>query len=300
MGTWPEGFAALRVNAPKVLRNYGEDIQLSHELNYGIRRDPALDHAVRSVLKSMDKVVAMTDSLAALQRELGVPEANIARIPNGISLERFRKPVDRAKVRARWHVGPEDFVLLTVGRNHPKKGFDLIPKLAHRIRDAGAKFVWLVLGGETDNLLPELRRLNLENMVRPMHAIGGSACPSGAAHLELPVDELLDIYGMCDLFVFPSRLEGFSRVIIEALAAGLPVVTTNAPGCGEALRHGRHGFVSPVEDIDDMADNVLRLIEDPGLLARFSSEARIYAEDFDWDRIAAAYENQYRKLTGKK
>lgn len=299
MGTWPEGFAALRVPAPKVLRNYGEDIQMAPALGYGLRRDPERDRTVRRVLRSVDRVVAMTESLAALQRELGVPDKRIVHIPNGISLERFRRPVDRRAARERLGMPQDVPVILTVGRNHPKKGFDLIPGMAARLKAAGLDFRWLVLGGETDRLLPALRERGLEEMVRPMPPIKNPGQVASAPDLELPPDDLLEIYGLGDLFVLPSRLEGFSRVILEALAAGLPVVTTDAPGCGEVLRHGVQGFVSAIDDDAGMTADILRLCDDPGLRARLASEARAFAADFDWDRIATAYEAVYAELAGK-
>lgn len=296
MGAWPEGSSALRIPAPKVLRCYGEDIQVSTELGYGIRRIPALDHEVRKTLAHMDRVVAMTPSMADLLLDLDVKPANIARIPNAIDIKRFQAQRNRKAIRSHYNLAPNDFVLLTIGRNHPKKGFDLIPKFAARLRKTGRRFVWLLVGADTEKLLPELRAAGLAEEVRPMRPISGSANPDNAARLELPTDELLDIYAMSDLFVFPSRLEGFSRVILESLAAGLPVVTTDAPGCGETFVNGKQGFVSPIEHIDDMVGNVLRLMDDPDLLARLSTSARDYARNFDWDIVAEAYENQYRQL----
>lgn len=296
MGAWPEGFAVQRVRGPKVMRNYGEDIQLAPELGYGARQDPSRDRIIRGVLRSMDRVVAMTASLAELQRKLGVPDSRIVRIPNGISLERFRRPVDREAARKRLGLPLDAPVILTVGRNHPKKGFDLIPGIAAKLRAAGHDFRWLVLGGGTDSLLPEARRLGLDDVVLPRPPIQGTGRPSSAADMELPPAALLEVYGLSDLFVLPSRLEGFSRVILEAMAAGLPVVTTDAPGCGEVLRHGVQGLISPVDDMADMAHNISTLLNNAGVLSSYAEQARVHASAFDWDCIAAAYEAVYLEL----
>ncbi|MGE4469812.1 MAG: glycosyltransferase family 4 protein [Desulfovibrio sp.] len=299
MGAWPEGFAVKHIRAPKMLRCYGEDVQLAPQLGYGVRRDPLLDDAVCRVVRSMDRVVAMTPSLAELLRGMGVADAAIARIPNGIDVQRFGRPVDREAVRNRLDVPSGAFLLLTVGRNHPKKGFDLIPRMAARLKQSGKHFTWLVVGGETNTLLPALRAEGVQDVVRPMPAIRGSSAPEGAARLELPTDALLDLYGAADLFVFPSRLEGFSRVLIESLAAGLPVVTTDAPGCGETFEAGQQGFVSPVDQPDPMADNIQRLMDDADLLQRLSVNAREFSQAFDWNCIAERYEKQYREVIQK-
>ncbi len=296
MGTYPEAFSLLKVNAPKVLRNYGEDIQLAPEYGYGMRRNPALARKVLRGLRGMDRTIAMTASLATLQEELGVSPARICRIPNGVNTARFSTPRNCNAIRAAWNVPANKPLILTVGRNHAKKGFDLIPAIAARLKAAGCDFTWLIVGGQTDKLLPSIASANVGNMVRPVKSLGTQNTSMDLAHLELPVDELLEVYAMSDLFVLPSRLEGFSRVLIEAMAAGLPVVTTNAPGCGEVFTHGQQGLVCPVDDVAALATAIRTLIKDEPRRLAMSTTAQAYSKLFDWSVVAKGYENVYREL----
>ncbi len=300
MGAWPEGLVSegLKGLAPRVLRSYGEDIQVDESLGYGLRRDPARDRAVRRIVADMDACVAMTDSLARLFAELGAPAERIVPIPNGVDHERLSRPRDRAAIRKGLKVSKHIPLLLTVGRNHPKKGFASIPHMAAELLERGHAFIWLVVGGGTETLVPEIDRLGLAGVVRPLPPLSVSGKDFDPGRIQLPVEGLVDLYAAADIFVLPSRLEGFSRVIAEGLAAGLPAVTTDAPGCGEVVPRGA-GLVSPVDDIEAMVHNLGILIADADQRDRMSQTARHAAEAFDWKQVAARYEALYRRLTGQ-
>lgn len=297
MGAWPEGLAVqgLQGLAPRVLRSYGEDIQVDDSLGYGIRRDPQRDKALRRIISSMEACVAMTSSLAEIFAELGAPAERIRRIPNGVDYERLSRLRDGVAIRRGLGLGSDTPLILTVGRNHKKKGFARIPALAAKLRERGLDFVWLVVGGGTEALQPEIDRLGLTGTVRPHPplTIGPDFDPG---RIRLPVEGLVDLYGVADLFVLPSRLEGFSRVLAEGLAAGLPAVTTDAPGCGEVLPQGT-GLASAVDDEAGMADNLARLLTDTDLRRSMSATARREAKAFDWEAVARQYEALYRELT---
>lgn len=298
MGAYPEAWTMLKVAAPKVLRCYGEDVQTDAGLGYGMRLDPKLEPRVLQGVRSMDRVVAMTGSLAGLLTSLGVPDERIARIPNGIDAARLAGPRDTSAVRRAWDVPMHTLLLLTVGRNHPKKGFETIPCMAARLKNAGLDFVWLVVGGATERLQPAIDSAGVQGMVRPVRSLGALNTAMDPQRLQLPVDELIDLYAAADLFVLPSRLEGFSRVLIEAMAAGLPVVTTDAPGCGEVFTHGDQGLVCPVGDTEAMSALVRELLVDEQRRARMAGAARTHAARFDWDRVAEQYETLYAELAG--
>ncbi|MGE4506990.1 MAG: glycosyltransferase family 4 protein, partial [Desulfovibrionaceae bacterium] len=293
MGAYPEAWTILGVRAPKVLRCYGEDVQMDDLYGYGIRLDKTLEPRVLRAVAGMDRVVAMTDSLERLLTDLGVEPGRIRRVPNGIDAARFGQQRDTAAVRRAWNVPQDRLLLLTVGRNHAKKGFCLIPAMAARLKNAGVDFTWLVVGGATSRLQPAIDCAGVTDRVIPVKSLGAANTAMPADRLALPVDELLDLYAAADVFILPSRLEGFSRVIIEAMAAGLPVVTTDAPGCGEVFTDGVQGFVRGMDDDDAMADAVRTLAEDPALRRAMGLAAREYALAFDWDAIASRYEAVY-------
>jgi glycosyltransferase involved in cell wall biosynthesis len=281
---------------PLVLRVYGEDVYVNRDWNFGMRLNPAYDAMIRRAVNKMDRIVAMTPSLAGALLELGVSEDRIISIPNGIGLAQFGKTFDRDAARAKWGFGPDDFVMLTLGRYHLHKGSELIPEIARRIKEQGRSFKWLVIGRGTQALEPAVEAAGVEDCVLPRRDIGLKRNPAANKLFDLPVEEVVELYAMADLFVFPSRLEGFPRVILESLAAGLPVVISDAPGCGEVVEDGIFGLVAPMDDTARMAQRVMELMDDRPKLRQLSEAAKLHAQQFDWDEIATQYEAVYREL----
>ncbi len=289
----------LQSKVPLVLRVYGEDVYVNRDWNFGMRLNPAYDAMIRRAVNKMDRIVAMTPSLAGALLELGVSEERIISIPNGIGLAQFGKSFDRDAARAKWGFGPDDFVMLTLGRYHLHKGSELIPEIARQIKEQGRSFKWLVIGRGTQALEPAVKAAGVEDCVLPRRDIGLKRNPAADKLFDLPVKEVVELYAMADLFVFPSRLEGFPRVILESLAAGLPVVISDAPGCGEVVEDGVFGLVAPMDDTARMAERVMELMDDRPKLQQLSEAAKLHAQKFDWDEIATQYETVYKELVNQ-
>jgi glycosyltransferase involved in cell wall biosynthesis len=105
---------------------------------------------------------------------------------------------------------------------------------------------------------------------------------------HVPRVELREIYRQADVFVFPTLVEGMGIVVLEAMASGLPVITTpNGPG--DIVRDGVDGFLVPPRDVDAIVERLERLRADPQLRQEMARNARIRAQEFTWDA--------YRKKT---
>jgi starch synthase len=96
----------------------------------------------------------------------------------------------------------------------------------------------------------------------------------------VPHAELPEYYQQADIFVLPSLYEGSALVIYEALASGLPVITT--PNSGSVVRDGMEGFVVPIRDARAVAEKIARLYEDRALCQATGAQARRRAEEFPW------------------
>ncbi len=83
----------------------------------------------------------------------------------------------------------------------------------------------------------------------------------------------------CNVYVLPSYREGTPRTVLEAMAMGRPVVTTDAPGCRETVAHGDNGFLVPVQSVDELASAMIRFVEEPKLAAHMGERSRQIAED---------------------
>ncbi len=307
MGAYPEGelVSNLSGKVPLVLRTHGDDIQAMPEISYGMRLDPVLDKKIRAVLGRMDRVIALTDSVTDELLGLGVPQERIKVIPNGINADHFAKERDIPSCRGGYGIKPDDFLIVTVGRNHPKKGFDLIPTVAAALVRQGMNFKWLVVGQNSEALRPQLKEKQLLDRVRTVPSITPKA-ENGVLDFEhMPPEELVEIYAMADLFFFPSRIETFGRVLLESMAAGTPVVTTDCLGCRDVVAHGKYGVMVPVDDTDEMIRALATLTRDRKSLQALRKAGLERARQFSWDIVADQYLVLYSSLkeslkTGKE
>jgi N-acetyl-alpha-D-glucosaminyl L-malate synthase BshA len=99
-----------------------------------------------------------------------------------------------------------------------------------------------------------------------------------------------------DLFILPSETESFGLAALEAMAVGVPVISSNTGGIPEVNVHGETGFLSDVGDVDDMAKNALYILSDKKRLHEFKSRARKHSENFNLDKVVEQYEALYRQL----
>jgi N-acetyl-alpha-D-glucosaminyl L-malate synthase BshA len=109
-------------------------------------------------------------------------------------------------------------------------------------------------------------------------------------------EQMEDILPVTDLFILPSEYESFGLAALEAMAAGVPVISTNVGGLPEININNYSGFLSDVGDIDDMSEHTLEILSDDGKLAEFKKNALEQALKFDIENIVPQYEDLYLKF----
>ena len=322
-------------DTPTVLNCPGEDVQVSDALDYGLRRDPALDRRVRQALREVDALVAMGETMREQYLALAPEVAGrIAVIPYGVDASRFAlgapslregdrgrdvgesedRPSsqpspegrgsgrDRAALRKSLGLPADRPVLLTAGRVHPKKGMHLVPGALRRVLSARPDVVWVLVGRGTSRVAAAARDEGVADNLIAVEELGMPA--AGEADLlarlrEQPPARLIEYLHAADLFVFPSLLESFGIVLIEAMAAGLPVVGTDAPGCRDLVREDAGGVQVPAGDRDALARAVLDLLADPARRAALGARAQATARArYDWSVVTDAYARLYARLAG--
>ena len=102
-----------------------------------------------------------------------------------------------------------------------------------------------------------------------------------------------------DLFMLPSETESFGLSALEAMASGVPVISTNSGGLPEVNVHGVSGYLSNVGDIEDMSKNAIYILGDEARLKKFKANARKEAEKFDLHQIVPQYEQIYEETMNK-
>jgi len=104
-----------------------------------------------------------------------------------------------------------------------------------------------------------------------------------------------EVLAIADLFILPSEQESFGLAALEAMAAGVPVISSNTGGLPEVNRHGVSGMMSDVGDVEDMAKNTLFILNSEERLAKFKKQALKRAHEFDLSNVLPLYEKIYEK-----
>ena len=232
----------------------------------------------RSTLRRADRVVALTRLEAAGLAGLGVDERRIRVIPNGIDLEEFasltpRRPATRPPT------------VLYVGRLYPEqKGLEtLVAAFASIARGHPAQ---LRLVGEDWGGLARVRESAREGGITDRVVATG----------PLERKELLEEYARAEVLVLPSRFEPFGIVLLEAMAAGLPVVASRVGGIPEVVDAGTTGILVPPGQPAPLAEAIASLLDDPARAAQLGAAGRRRAEQYSWSRIAPEYLRLFREL----
>jgi N-acetyl-alpha-D-glucosaminyl L-malate synthase BshA len=111
--------------------------------------------------------------------------------------------------------------------------------------------------------------------------------------------DMEEIYAIADLFLLPSEYESFGLAALEAMAAGSPVIATQAGGLPEIVIQGENGYLSPVGDVDSMSKDAIKILSSESTLKKFKAAARKQAENFAITNIVPQYENLYLKVLGQ-
>lgn len=219
----------------------------------------AYPRLIRELYPSADAIIAVSRGVAHdLAVTAGLPETRIVAIPNGLDVDAVTASSEKA-VESSWLQSKKSPVVLGVGRLHRQKGFvTLLRAFAEVRRRRDARLVILGEGPERGTLEKTARELGIADDVHmPGFATNPAAWMKRAA-----------------VFVLSSGWEGFPNVLLEALAAGCPVVSTDCPsGPCEVLADGEYGRLVPVGDHAAMADAIVETLASPPPAARLRARA---------------------------
>jgi glycosyltransferase involved in cell wall biosynthesis len=224
----------------------------------------------RWTLRRADRVIALTRREAGLLASLGVPPERITVIPNGVDLSEFgARPAPPSSPTVR---------VLYVGRFYPRqKGLDVLIRALAEIPKRTP--VSLRIVGEDWGGTEELLRLAASLGVRPRVEFTGAISRSA----------VLTEYKGADLFVLPSRFEPFGIVLLEAMAAGLPIVATRVGGVPEVVEEGRTAVLVPPGDPTQLALAIGELARDAGRRQVLGALGRERARQFSWPTLVPQF-----------
>lgn len=276
---------------PHLVRSAGDDVVSSRDGSIGLRDDIRTGRLIRDAMRDARCVVALSTSIEREFLSAGVRPERIRTIPNAVDSARFREPVDKAAVRKRAGVNADGFLFLAVGRNSPQKNYPALIAAARILKKQEHVFQILLVGRDMETLRNEIRDSELESIFRFTHV----SPPSGGLP-DFPPRELIDLFCSADAFVMPSLLEGFSTALLEAMCAGLPVITTDAPGCRDFVREGKDALMVPAGDEAALANAMAEVLTDLRLRESLTQKSLSRAEEFSWERVVQAYRETYADL----
>jgi glycosyltransferase involved in cell wall biosynthesis len=258
---------------------------------------------IRAVYEPMQKYACHTADLTIFQNhddwrkyvEIGiVPESKSTVIPgSGVPTDLFdaSKVTQAEKRRRREELGiqPDELVVTLVSRVIRTKGVLEFMAAAKKLRPQYPNVRFLLVGPNDTGNVYHLNSDELDQLKQTVIWPG-------------PRRDIPAVLAISDIFVFPStHMEGVPRVLLEAASMGLPIITTDSPGCNEVVKEGVNGFFVPAKDVETLCDYIIRLVQHPQLRQAFGEASRRRAlECFDLSTIAEQTRQIYHQLIASK
>ena len=270
-----------------VARLAGVKSIISSRRDMGILRNSRHQRAYRIVAPLFSSILAVSDRVRDWHRNAdGLREDQIRTIHNGISLDRFDRPVDSLALRNQLHLSPNCRLVTTIANINAWKGLDTFLAAAALIFAEHPGTEFCIAGEWTDmavvaQLQQQAKDLGLTSIV----------------HLLGRVEDVVGLLKSSDVFALLSQSEGFPNVVLEAMAARVAVVATAVGGTPEAITDGADGFLVQYGDAEGAAAKISELLSDKALSSRLTTAARERVEkDFSVEQMARKHLDLYRSL----
>jgi glycosyltransferase involved in cell wall biosynthesis len=230
--------------------------------------------------RTCDRVIANSQSVRQVLMAAGVPDSHIAVIPPGIEIPKETPSQDaRRKARARWGFSRDDFVIGHAGAFTREKGQDIALDAA------------LLLAPK----FPRARMLLAGDGPEKSH-LARHASPN--ARLPGFIDDLDEFYAALDLYIMPSRSEGWGLTALRAMAFGIPVIASNVGGLRELV--AATGWLVPPESPEALTEAILQAASNPSRLDELGLSARERASQFSMERTVEQTERLYLRLLASR
>jgi N-acetyl-alpha-D-glucosaminyl L-malate synthase BshA len=260
---------------PFVTTLHGTDITL-------VGRDPSFEPVITFCINESDAVTAVSESLKNDTYTHFQITRLIHVIPNFIDVDQENSATESVEMRCRYAL-PEEKIVCHISNFRAVKRVEDVVHIFKQVSDKIP--VKLILAGDG----PE--RQGVERLVRD-YQLQQKVIFLGK------VRDTSHVLQLADVFLLPSETESFGLAALEAMAVGVPVISSNTGGIPEVNIEGVTGYLSDVGNIEQMAQNTLRLLENDALHYQFSANAKERSRQFDLERILPIYEQVYRDVLG--
>lgn len=238
----------------------------------------------RYLVKRAAKTTVLNPRIKHAFRDWGIPETDLAVIPNGVDVERFEAVDDSRVEDAREQYGLSDGpVVLFVGTIMPRKGVLDLVRALELVRETLDVPPQVILAGEPgvdESYADDVRERIVQSGLDPFVSMPGF----------VPEADLPALYALADVYVMPSREEGFGMTAIEALAAGTPVIATRVGGVPQVIESRRHGQLIDPGDVDGLAAGMIELLTGDSIP---SDRLQRRARQFSWGVVSSSFIDVY-------
>lgn len=261
-----------RQDIPYVTTLHGTDITL-------VGKDQTYAPVVTHSINESDAITAVSDSLREETYRSFDIQKDIVVIPNFVDTERFRQS---DKDHFKKMVAPNGERILVHASNFRKvKRVEDVIRIFERVRERVPSKLLMIGDGPERQHAEELARTL--RIFKDIRFLGRQ-------------DQMDEILSISDLFLLPSQNESFGLSALEAMACGVPVISTNAGGLPEINIHDKTGYLSDVGDVLNMSQHAIHILSDDSTLGSFKNAASLHARSFDKGRIVPVYEELYESV----
>jgi glycosyltransferase involved in cell wall biosynthesis len=234
----------------------------------------------RLALRTFDKVIVVSDVVADILRRSGVAAEKVALIPNGVDLERFQSAGPKLRTENGFGDNP---VVGFVGRLVPDKGGALLVRAAQQVLAMRPNATFVLVGEGPAH--EEWKALAGELGINDQVIFAGVR------------DDMPEVYASFDMVVLPSLIEALPMCLLEAMAAGRPVIATRVGAVPRLVVDGQTGLLLEPGDVSSLAQAVLRLLENPDMACQLGENGRAHvAQHFSAEVMAKSYIGMYEQV----
>ncbi|MFN8395311.1 MAG: N-acetyl-alpha-D-glucosaminyl L-malate synthase BshA [Bacteroidia bacterium] len=257
---------------PVITTLHGTDITL-------VGKEKSFEPVVAHSINQSDGVTAVSEYLRQATLDTFPIRRDIEVVPNFVDTNRFQR---QDKEHFRRLVAPNNEKLIIHASNFRKvkRVGDVIRTFALIRSQVRSKLLMVGDGPE---------RSNAEALCRELHLCDDVVFLGN----QNPVEEL---YSIGDLFLLPSETESFGLAALEAMACGIPCITSDSGGLPEVMKNGETGFVVGVSDVEGMAARSIEILNDPAIWKAFSENSIVHASGFDIEKVVPLYEQYYQRV----
>ena len=284
-GTWGYVYSQLFRKTPIIGTPHGDDIQVFPKLNYGLRLDPKKDRIIQRNVKSFDYLTAISNSIRKNLEGILKDDKRIIDIPNGVWRKNLSEKNKRFQIRKNLNIPIESTVLISIGRNHPKKGFGYGIEAFAKLFKKNKNLYYLIVGRDMDSI----------RKIADKYGVSERLLTPG----ELKVCEVVEVLQASDIYISPSLIESFGITTIEAMAAGLPCVVTDIEGSRDIV-NPEYGIIIPPGNAEALSEAVQYLIDNKNVMKRMGERSFCQSLKYDWGIIAKEYEDVYQRAILEK